>query len=191
MRMRYAVWLNQYLCKIEKLVEILQQQIAVQERRQDEQLKEQVHCHEEQTKVLQEMIGNCPPNPEHEMVTAPSQVATLNFVTFDPTSELWPDYWSRFCTFTNAHSVSNSKKPKASHTSQNFCLQDAFHPASQETLPKDLNELVVDQIAEFMKRQFNPKHFIVWERFHFGEWHEVKTRWVDSGVSHSHSPGNC
>ena len=101
---------------MEKVVELMQQQIALQERRYEEKERR----HEEQMKFLQEMIADRPSHNEHEGNTPSTSaaVATPNFTAFDSNMELWSDYWSRFCTFANAHSVSESKKPKVFLTSQ-------------------------------------------------------------------------
>ena len=45
-----------------------------------------------------------------ETPSASNQVPTPNFAVFDPSTELWEDYWSRFSTFASAHSVPEGKK---------------------------------------------------------------------------------
>ena len=39
--------------------------------------------------------------------------------------------------------------------------------ASQQSPPKDINELTIDEITDFMKNQFDPARYIVRERFKF------------------------
>ena len=96
---------------MEKLIKLLQQQIACQECRHGEQIIELQRRHKDQTKLVQEMVANRPQNLEARVATTTQLVATPNFTAFD-SFELWKDVWSRFCTFTNAHSVPNVKKPK-------------------------------------------------------------------------------
>ena len=91
---------------------------------------------------------------DQELPTASTTaVATPNFPAFDSTSELWSDYWFRFCTFANAHSVPNEKSAKVFLTK---------------------NNLTMEQITNYMKKQFDPKRFVVKERFRF--WNEMKRR---------------
>ena len=46
--------------------------------------------------------------------------------------------------------------------------------AAQETLRKDMNNLTMEQITIYMKKQFDPKRFVVSERSRF--WNEMKRR---------------
>ena len=39
--------------------------------------------------------------------------------------------------------------------------------AAQETPPRDINDLTMDEIFAYKKTQFDPKRFVVRERFHF------------------------
>ena len=113
---------------MEKLIELMQQQIALQNRRLEEQERdrkellkeqerrhgEQERRHEEQMKVLREIIDKRSSSTENKGTTSTTStaVATPNFTAFDSPTELWSDYWSKFCTFSTAHSVPESKKPK-------------------------------------------------------------------------------
>ena len=117
---------------MEKLFELMQQQIALQDRHleerdrkellkeQERRHEEQERRHEEQIKVLREIIdkrslsfGN-----EGTTPTTSTAVATSNIPAFDSSTELWSDYWSRFCTYSTAHSVPESKQPKVFLTNQ-------------------------------------------------------------------------
>ena len=40
------------------------------------------------------------------------------FAAFDSTSELWPDYWSRFCTFVVANAVPEQRQAQVFLTNQ-------------------------------------------------------------------------
>ena len=46
--------------------------------------------------------------------------------------------------------------------------------ASQQTPAKDINDLTMQEIIDFMKDQFDPKRFIVRERFKF--WSDMKRK---------------
>ena len=113
---------------------------------------------------------------DQELPTAPNIAVEIpNFPAFDSTSELWSDYWSRFCTFANAHSVPNEKAAKVFLTNQTSTAYKMLsNLAAQETPPKDINNLIMEQITDFMKKQFDPKRFVVRERFRF--WIETKRR---------------
>ena len=47
-----------------------------------------------------------------------STAAIPPFAAFDSTSELWPDYWSRFCTFLVANAVPDQRKAQVFLTNQ-------------------------------------------------------------------------
>ena len=86
---------------IEKLIKLLQQQIASQERSHQEQIIELQRRHKDQTKLLQEVIANRPHTTEAEIATTTQVAATANFTAFGLITELWKNYWSRFRAFTN------------------------------------------------------------------------------------------
>ena len=103
------------------------------------------------------------------------QGATPSFVQFDPSSELWTDYWARFCTFVSAHSVSNDRKAQIFLTNQSSTTYKLLsNLTSQETPPKSINELTMTEIETYMKHQFDPKRFVVRERFKF--WSEMQRK---------------
>ena len=96
------------------------------------------------------------------------QIAIPNFVPFDSTTELWTDYWARFQTFIGANSVPVGKLAQVFLTNQsrvNYKLLSNL--ASQQSQPKDINGLSLEEIAEYMKGQFDPAHYVVRERFKF------------------------
>ena len=96
---------------MEKLVELLQQQIAQQReesRAREERLLQEAEARElrlqEQFKEVLARIH--PETPAGQTGrAAPTQANIPNFNAFESTSELWSDYYSRFQTFVRAHSV--------------------------------------------------------------------------------------
>ena len=46
--------------------------------------------------------------------------------------------------------------------------------AAQESPTREINALSMDQISEYMKKQFDPKRFVVRERFRF--WNDMKRK---------------
>nr|KAG5714116.1 hypothetical protein BaRGS_020444 [Batillaria attramentaria] len=82
--------------------------------------------------------------------------------------ELWPDYWSRFCTFLVANAVPDDRKAQVFLTNQTPAVyKQLANLAAQQNPKTDINSLTMDQIVKFMKEQFDPKLFIVRERFKF------------------------
>ena len=158
---------------MEKLIEVMQQQMLLQEKRYEELQKRSEEQHSEQLQVLKSLIRSQPHEAEHEVsVTTTSAVATPNFPAFDSTLELWSDYWSRFSTFTKAHSVPQEKTAKVFLTNQtSITYKMLSNLAAQESPPKDINNLTVEQITNYMKKQFDPKRFVVRERFKF--WNDM------------------
>ena len=91
------------------------------------------------------------PSSKAPLVVIPS------FDPFDPTPELWDDYWARFQTFVGANSVPVDKRALVFLTNQsrvNYKLLSNL--ASQQSPPKDVNALTLDEIVEYMKGQFDP-----------------------------------
>ena len=132
-------------------------------------------------KVLREIIDKRSSNIENEgtMPTTSMTVATPNFPAFDSSAELWSDYWSRFCTFSTAHSVPESKKPKVFLSNQTSTIYKMLsNLAAQESLAREINALSMDEISEYMKKQFDPKRFVVRERFRF--WNDMKRKFGES-----------
>jgi len=39
--------------------------------------------------------------------------------------------------------------------------------AAQATPPREINDVTIDQIVAYMKVQFDPTRFVIWERFKF------------------------
>ena len=154
---------------MEKVVELMQQQLTLQQQRPDEQEKR----HEEQMKLLSELI-------KHSTVAQPSEsstatTATPAFVAFEPESELWEDYWSRFCTFFTAHSVPNDKQSKVFLTNQSGAIYKLLsNLAGQESPARGVNDLTMQDIVRYMKQQFDPKRFLIRERFRF--WSDMKRK---------------
>ena len=101
---------------IEKLIELMQKQITGQkkqmenqkehmenqERRFLKQLERQESLHKAQMEALLSAVDKT-----NIVASTSLQGATSSFVQFKPSSELWADYWARFCTFVSAHSISN------------------------------------------------------------------------------------
>ena len=98
-----------------------------------------------------------------------------SFTPFDPSSELWTDYYARFNTFVEAHSVQENKRSHIFLTNQSpvtFKLLDNL--AKQKSPPMDINSLTMKVIEEFMLEQFHPKRFVVRERYKF--WAEIRRK---------------
>ena len=165
---------------MEQLIELMQKQMERQEQRYEQQLevqKQQVEQQEAnqkaQLKVILKAIGKSEP------VVSTLQGATPSFMPFDSSSEFWTDYWARFCTFANAHAVSDERKAKIFLTNQSLTTNKLFsifvpyllynkllfNLASQETPSKSINKLTITEFETYMKNQFHPKRFIVRERF--------------------------
>ena len=108
------------------------------------------------------------------MTTAPA-AATPSFAPFDSTSELWTDYWARFCTFAGANSVPDDKKGQVFLTNQSATTYKLLTKlAAQQTPMKDINDLTMEEIFSFMKNQFDPRRFTVRERLKF--WSDLQRK---------------
>ena len=104
---------------------------------------------------------------------APSMGLSASFAPFDPSAELWKDYMARFTTFGGANSVPPAKVAQVFLTNQTTGTYKLLSTvASQQSPAKDINELTLEEITAFMDSQFDPKLFIVRERFKF--WSDMK-----------------
>ena len=78
--------------------------------------------------------------------------ATPSFVQFDPSSELWTNYWAGFCTHVSAPSVSDNLKAQIFLANQSSITSKLLsNLASQETPPKRISELTMTEIETYMK----------------------------------------
>ena len=156
------------------LVKLLQQQME-QQRLQMEQRDKQ---HQDQMQLLMQMFQSKPRTDGSEiqhMVPSTFTTAIPPFAAFDSTTELWPDYWSRFQTFLVANAVPDQRVPQVFLTNQNIAVyRQLSTTAAQLTPPKDINNLSIEEIIEFMKEQFDPKRFVVRERFKF--WSDMQRK---------------
>jgi hypothetical protein len=98
----------------------------------------------------------------------PSSAAIPPFVTFDPSTELWTDYLSRFNTFVEANAVPDKRRAQVFLTNQSSTIyKQLVNLAAQQATPKDVNKLTLEEIIEFMKEQYDPKLYLVRERYKF------------------------
>ena len=146
-----------------------QEQMAVlrnEHREQNKQHKEQMSMLQEQLKTLRSSLNN-----PRENVPTPM----ASFQPFDFTSELWIDYLARFRTFVTANSIPDNKQAQIFLTNQsNSVYKMLSNLAAQQQPVKSIHELTMNDIQTFMAEQFDPKRFVVRERFKF--WSDMKRK---------------
>ena len=143
-----------------------QEQMAVLRDEQNKQHQEQMTMLQEQLKTLQSSLNN-----PRENVPTPM----ASFQPFDSTSELWTDYLARFRTFVTANSVPDNKQAQIFLTNQsNSVYKMLSNLAAQQQPVKSIHELTMNDIQTFMAEQFDPKRFVVRERFKF--WSNMKRK---------------
>ena len=143
-----------------------QEQMAVLRDEQNKQHQEQMTMLQEQLKTLQSSLNN-----PRENVPTPM----ASFQPFDSTSELWNDYLARFRTFVTANSVPDNKQAQIFLTNQsNSVYKMLSNLAAQQQPVKSIHELTMNDIQTFMAEQFDPKRFVVRERFKF--WSDMKRK---------------
>ena len=91
-------------------------------------------------------------NSDNSVYDRNSTVVSLpKFTSFDPNVELWKDYWARFTTFTEAHSVPDNKKTHIFLTNKTTVIYKMLaNLASQSQPSKDIHALKLNEICEFM-----------------------------------------
>ena len=98
-----------------------------------------------------------------------------SFQPFDSTSELWTDYLARFRTFVTANSIPDNKQAQIFLTNQsNSVYKMLSNLVAQQQPVKSIHELTMNDIQTFMAEQFDPKRFVVRERFKF--WSDMKRK---------------
>ena len=137
-----------------------------QHQEQNKQHQEQMTMLQEQIKILQSSL-----NKPRENVPTPM----ASFQPFDSTSELWTDYLARFRTFVTANSIPDNKQAQIFLTNQsNSVYKMHSNLAAQQQPVKSIHELTMNDIQTFMAEQFDPKRFVVRERFKF--WSDMKRK---------------
>ena len=143
-----------------------QEQMAVLRDEQNKQHQEQMTMLQEQIKILQSSL-----NKPRKNVPTPM----ASFQPFDSTSELWTDYLARFRTFVTANSIPDNKQAQIFLTNQsNSVYKMLSNLAAQQQPVKSIHELTMNDIQTFMAEQFDPKRFVVRERFKF--WSDMKRK---------------
>ena len=143
-----------------------QEQMTVLRDEQNKQHQEQMTMLQEQIKILQSSL-----NKPRENVPTPM----ASFQPFDSTSELWTDYLARFRTFVTANSIPDNKQAQIFLTNQsNSVYKMLSNLAAQQQPVKSIHELTMNDIQTFMEEQFDPKRFVVRERFKF--WSDMKRK---------------
>ena len=158
----------------EALIQLIQQQMqqqCEQMKQQHEQMRQQFQeqnkRHSEEMKAITSLLQKT--ESSSSTVTSSSSPSVVpQFCQFDSSSELWSDYWARFITFTEAHSVPDNKKTHIFLTNQSTVVYKMLaNLAKQRTPPTQIHDLTLQEISDFMEEQFHPKRFIVRERFKY------------------------
>lgn len=181
-----------------QLIQLLQQQLQAMERQRKEEKEAMERQRKEEKEAMQRLLEAQEKRSQQQLEammkmvesgkqgsgeaggTAPAAVpsaslATPIFEPFDSSSELWPDYWDRFCTFAGAHAVSESRLAQVFLTNQSKDVYRLLaNLAKQQSPPKMINDLTMEEITGFMKTQYDPKRFVVHERFKF--WSDMRRK---------------
>ena len=162
----------------EKMLSVQKEQLDLQTKQmmiQREEHKEEMEKQQEQIAGLLQMVHGQAKDGNSSQVTSTVQTSIPPFSPFDSTTELWPDYWARFCTFSAANAVPENRQAQVFLTNQSSAIyKQLSNLAAQETPPKDINKLSMQEITDYMKEQFDPKRFIIRERFKF--WSDMKRK---------------
>ena len=79
--------------------------------------------------------------------------AIPSFAAFDSTSELWPDYWSKFCIFVVANAVPEQREAQVFLTNQTAAVyKQMANLAAQQTPSKDINKLTMLETVDLFER---------------------------------------
>ena len=157
------------MSEIKDLISLMQQQMELQ-RKQMEQQQKQMEKQQDEHKaelnaILQQRDAELKQrdqkhNAELDALLSLAAkkstegMSTPSFPPFDSTTELWQDYWSRFCTFVAASSIPDERKAQVFLTSQSPALyKQLSNLAAQKTPQKVINNLTMKKITELMEDQ--------------------------------------
>ena len=116
-----------------QLLELLQQQH-----------QEQMTILQEQNKALVAALTTASQPKDSGMIP--------KFTPFNTTEELWGDYWDRFCTFIQVHSIPEAKQAQVFLTNQTSVLYKLISGyASQLSPSKEVNQLTIYVVRERYK----------------------------------------
>lgn len=139
----------------EELVNLLRSQMENERRRYEEDKQRQ-------ERFMLDLLE------KHGGAQALTSGAISKFEPFDPSEQLWKNYWDRFLTFSKAHSISDEKQAQIFLTNQTTHVYQMLSTlASQLNPAKNVNDLTIAEIKEFMETQYDAKRFIVRERYKF------------------------
>ena len=130
------------------------------------QMAQQKDEHEAQMAVMREAFST---RDRQNLEDSLSQAKTLpEFSAYDSTGELWSDYWDRFLTFCNTHSVPKIKQPDIFLTSQSRVVYKLLSNLARQQQPsKHVYDLDLEEMVQFMGEHYSPKRFIVRDRFNY------------------------
>ena len=161
------------MSEISELILLLNKQHQEQNKQHQEQMAVLRDEHREQMTMLQEQLKILQSSLNNPRENVPTPMAS--FQPFDSTSELWTDYLARFRTFVTANSVPDNKQAQIFLTNQsNSVYKMLSNLAAQQQPVKSIHELTMNDIQTFMAEQFDPKRFVVRERFKF--WSDMKRK---------------
>ena len=127
-------------------------------------MQKQQYEYRQQQEENKKLIELLPQSLQQKQETAANAVPA--FPGFDPSAELLTDYIDRFNTFIAARPIHQGRIAGTFLTNQQPTLyKQMSNMASQLPTPKQINGLSMDEILEFFKDQYDPKRFIVRERY--------------------------
>ena len=140
-----------------KLMELLQQQMKIQR----EQTDAQIQAHAKQTEaIIATLTGGAAKWADSTPKSFPIDLSrsTQRQSSLDGLLGPLPD-------IRRGSIDPDDKKAQVFLTNQSLVtFKTLSNLASQLTPPKDINELTVDEIATFMKNQFDPTRYVIRER---------------------------
>jgi hypothetical protein len=140
-----------------------------EQRQQQEEQRQQQEERMEENRKLMEFIVQGAQQKQQPAAAIPA------FNGFDPTVELLMDYMDRFNTFAAANSIPDDRAAGVFLTNQQPTLyKQLSNMGAQLATPKQINTLTMDEIEEFLKEQYDPKRFIVRERYKY--WSDMQRK---------------
>ena len=122
-----------------------------------EQHREEKEQHREEMAWL--IVQLAPGQASLPVTSHPVAMTTPNFAAFDPTSELWKDYWSWFQICMEANSIRTERQPKVFLTNKSkatFKLISTL--AAQMATLKEIENLTMEEIVAFMTSSTTPEN---------------------------------
>jgi len=134
---------------ITALFALMQQQLREERKLQERCMQAEREQHQQQINMqrqqMKDLLARLAPG---QTSTPPVATPTPSYAAFDPSSELWEDYWACFQTFCKANSVPQERQPQVFLVNQTKATYKLISTLEKQmATPKEVNDLTMKEIV--------------------------------------------